>query len=137
LTPADAARLRAALLASASLIALAALAAPGAARAACVPSQQTINRPTAGPIVSNGGGITVAAAGSILGDPDGVDAVSCSISYLTNAGAIIGAGGGVGVLNDQTITALTNAGAGVITGAGSGGGGVQNLARSRRSPTPA
>jgi hypothetical protein len=111
LTPADAAR--AALLASASLIALAALTAPGAARAECVPSQQTINRPTAGPIVSNGGGITVAAAGSILGDPDGVDAISCSISHLTNAGAIIGAGatnaaaaGGIGVLNDQTITAL-------------------------------
>ena len=58
-----------------------------------------------------------------MGDPDGVDAISCSISHLTNAGAIIGGGrpnaaaaGGIGVLNDQTITALTNAGAGAITG---------------------
>src|SRR5947209_1813586 len=59
LTPAGAARSRAALLAGASLVVLAALGAPGAARAACVPSQQTINRPTAGPILSNGGGISV------------------------------------------------------------------------------
>jgi len=76
-TPAGAARSRAALLASASLIALAAFGTPGAARAACVPSQQTIIRPTAGPIVSNGGGITVATVGSISGGPDAVDAVSC------------------------------------------------------------
>ena len=62
LTPAGAARSRAALLAGASLVVLAALGAPGAARAACVASQQTINRPTAGPIVSNGGGITVTAS---------------------------------------------------------------------------
>ena len=133
LTPAVAARSRAALLAGASLVVIAAFGAPGAARAACVASQQTINRPTPGPIVSNGGGITIAAVGSISGGPDGVDAVSCSISHLTNAGAISGGAagpgvaGGVGVSNSQTITALTNAGAGAIIG-GVGGTGATGAA---------
>ena len=55
--------LRAALLAGASAFALAALGASGVARAACVPSLQIIARPISGPVVSNGGAITVTGSG--------------------------------------------------------------------------
>jgi hypothetical protein len=59
---------RAALLAGASLVALT----PGAAQAACIPSPQIIATPTSGPILSNGGAITVTGSGSIAGHPDGI-----------------------------------------------------------------
>ena len=114
---------RAALLAGASLIALAALGAPDVARA-CVPSLQTISMPTAGPVLSNSGAITVTSSGTINGGPDGVDAPTCSISTLMNNGAIGGAAGGPsaaggrGVFSGQPIMTLTNGG--MITG-GAGG----------------
>src|SRR5580704_362825 len=76
---------RAALLAGASAFALAALGASGVARAACDPSPQTIAKPTSGPVVSNGGAITVTGSGSISGGPssDAVDALTCAITKLT------------------------------------------------------
>ena len=111
---------RAALLAGASLIALAALGAPEAARA-CSGLDQTISTSVNGPILSTNGAITVTGSGIISGsegtNPDGVDAFSCSISVLTNSGAINGGFGvfnssrhGVGVANSNTITTLTNHG---------------------------
>ena len=76
---------RAALLAGASVFGLAALGAAGVARAACVPSPQIIATPLR-PILSNGGAITITGSGSITGDPggDGVDALTCPITTLTN-----------------------------------------------------
>src|ERR1700722_4387073 len=99
---------RAALLAGASLIALAALVAPDVARA-CIPSLQTISTPTLGPVLSNSGAIAVTSSGSIAGGPNGVDASNCNISTLMNNGAIGGhvggasAAGGKGVSSSQTI----------------------------------
>ena len=90
---------RAALLAGASAFALAALGASGVARAACVPSPQIIATPTSGPIFSNGGAITVTGSGSITGGPggDGVDALTCPITTLTNQpGGTISGGNGAG-----------------------------------------
>ena len=113
--------LRATLLAGASLIALAALGAPEAARA-CSGLDQTISTSVNGPILSTNGAITVTGSGVISGSgfttPDGVDAFSCSISVLTNSGTISGGGfgvfnssrHGVGVANSNTITTLTNHG---------------------------
>ena len=127
LTLASAGRSRHALLASASIIALAAIGLPGAARAACAPALQTISGPVAGPVVSNGGAITVTGTGAISGGPDGVDALTCNITTLTNqSGGTIGGGaggvsasGGVGVLNSQTIATLANSG--TISGRAGGG----------------
>jgi len=138
-------RSRAGLLPGALLIALAALGAPGAARAACTGSTQTISEPVTGPIISNGGAITVTTNGSIAGNPDGVEATACAITTLSiqspgsieagpgAAGASTGGAGGVGVLNENTITTLSNAwiinggngGNGGATG-GAGGAGVSN-----------
>ena len=90
---------RAALLAGASVFALAALGASGVARAACDPSPQIIATPTSGPIFSNGGAITVTGSGSITGGPggDGVDALTCAITTLTNQlGGTISGGAGFG-----------------------------------------
>ena len=129
---------RAALLAGASLVALAALGASGVAQAACVPSRQTISGPIAGPVMSNGGAITVTGRGKIAGGPDGIDAVKCAITKLAikAGGTILGrkgasgtTQGGAGVSNAATITTLTNAGAigGGAGGSGSSGGvGVAN-----------
>src|SRR6516165_5689581 len=83
-TPASAGRSRPALLASASLIALAALSAPGVARAACDPSPEIISGPFAGPVVSNVGAITVTGSGKIACGPDGVDTLACAITTLAN-----------------------------------------------------
>src|SRR5271165_3414728 len=106
---------RAALLASASLIVLAVLGLPGAARAACNGTNTTISTTVSGPISSTGGSIKVLKSGTINGGPTGVSASSCSISTLTNNGSILGgvgsATGGVGVSNGQTITTLANSGA--------------------------
>src|SRR5271170_5397806 len=79
LKQANVGRSRPALLASASLIVLAALGSPGAARAACVPSPHIISGAVAGPVVSNGGAITITGSGSISGAParDGIDAFKC------------------------------------------------------------
>jgi hypothetical protein len=134
---------RAALLAGASAFALVALGAP--ARAACVPSPQIINVPASGPIFSNGGAITVTGSGSIEGDPDGVDAVTCPISTLTNqsggtinggagaGGFLAGGAGGVGVSNARTIETMTNGGAisggrggSAFSRGGVGGAGLSN-----------
>ena len=138
LTVANVGRSRPALLASASLVVLAAVGLPGAARAACVPSLQTISGPVTGPVVSNGGAITVTGSGNISGGPDGVDALKCNITTLTNqsGGTISGATaapggvGGAGVLNAGTITTLTNSG--TISG-GNGGGGGPPAARAARA----
>ena len=110
--------------AGALLIAFATVAAPDVARATCVPSTQTISTPVSGPVLSNGGAITVTSTGSIAGKPDGVDAVTCPISTLTDGGAISGGtGGGAGVSNGQTITSLLNPGS-ITGGARNGGGGA-------------
>ena len=69
LTSASVGRSRTALLASASAFALAALGASGLAAAACVPSPQIIATPISGPIFSNGGAITVTAAGGLPAVP--------------------------------------------------------------------
>ena len=92
LTPAGVGRSRAALLAGASLVALAALAAPDRALAACSGKNQTISSPsTPGPIFGTGGNITVDFAGSVAGGPTGVYAKNCGIGTLTNRGGIGGA----------------------------------------------
>src|SRR5271166_6202497 len=71
---------RAALLAGASLVALAALAAPDRALAACSGKNQTISSPSfPGPIFGKGGNITVDAVASIAGGPTGVYARNCGI----------------------------------------------------------
>ena len=78
-------------------------------------NRQIISGPVAGAIKSNGGAITVTSTGVISGGPDGVDAVTQSITKLTNRGAINGAAGaasasgGLGVSNFQTITTLPTA----------------------------
>ena len=87
-TQASVGRLRPALLASASLVALAALGLPSAAAAACVPSPQTISGPVAGPVVSNGGAIKVTGGGGIARGEEGVFAENCSITTLSNMGSI-------------------------------------------------
>jgi hypothetical protein len=103
---------RGALLAGALLIAVAVVG-TGVARAACVPSTQTIStQGVSGPILGNGGAITVTSAGSIAGNPDGVDSASCSITTLTDSGAINGGRnmGGAGVSSSKTIVTVTNNG---------------------------
>jgi hypothetical protein len=126
LTPPNVGLSRPALLASASLIALAALGLPGAARADCNDHNQTISTTASGPISSTGGAITIKSSGTINGGPTGVSASSCSISTLANKGSIFGGAGGasqpggVGVSNSQTIATLTNSGK--ISG-GTGGSG--------------
>jgi hypothetical protein len=123
---------RSALLTGASTIAFAALGCPGA-KAACVPSLQTIsilNYP--GPIISNGGDITVNSGASVVGGPTGVYASSCGIGALSNSGEISGLSpaaaptvGGIGLLVNlgQTIGSLTNLYDARIQG-GSGGRGT-------------
>ncbi len=103
---------RAALLAGASAFALAALGASGVARAGCVPSLQTISGPITGPVVSNGGAITVTGSGEISGYA-GVDADACAITKLTikPGGTVLGSElTGSGVSNANTIATLTNKG---------------------------
>src|SRR5271165_928760 len=81
-------RARVTLLAGASLVVLAALGAPGPVRAACTGADQIFSVPTLGPVSSTGGAITVSSSGSIQGGPTGVDASTCSVTQLTNSGAI-------------------------------------------------
>src|SRR5271166_3699635 len=69
---------------------LLATASPSAAQAQFGGMNQIISGPVAGPILSDGGAITVTKTGSIAGGPDGVDAVTQSIAKLTNNGAING-----------------------------------------------
>src|SRR5271166_4302517 len=89
LTPASVGRSRAALLAGASLVALAALTAPDRAFAACSGKNRTISSSsTPGPIFGKGGNITVDAGASIAGGPTGVYAKNCGIGALSNSGAI-------------------------------------------------
>jgi hypothetical protein len=125
--------LRTALLAGASLIALAALGAPEAS-GACSGATQAISAPTTGPINSNGGPITVGAAGTVY---YGVSALSCSITALTNSGTITGAPGYYGPLaagvisaTGVTIGTITNNEGGTISGRNesgyTGGFGVSN-----------
>jgi hypothetical protein len=86
---------RAALLASASLIALAAFGAPGAAFA-CSGVGQMISTAVNTTVNSNGGAISVLAGGQILGTPDAVDAFFCALPTLDNSGKIIGAANSFG-----------------------------------------
>src|SRR5271166_5056528 len=136
---------RAALLAGASAFALAGLGASGVARATCLRSPQIISTPISGPIFSNGGAITITGSGDISGDPDGVDALTCPITTLTNqsggkisggngAAGLSGGTGGAGVSNASKIATLTNSGtihggnggSGTSRG-GAGGAGVSNI----------
>ncbi len=103
---------------------------------------QTISTTVSGPIFSNGGAITVTNSGKIIGKTNGgdaVEAVSASITTLSNSGAIDGGfggpriAGGVGVLTakGESIGTLFNAaGATIIGGNGGtsarGGAGVAN-----------
>ena len=128
-------RSRAALLASASLIVIGAFGVTDAARAACSGAVQTISAPTPSPIDSNGGSITVDAAGTIF---FGVSASSCSITTLTNNGTINGGPGsfgpgasGVFSAAGVTIGTINNNKSGTISGRtvteiGRGGSGVSN-----------
>jgi hypothetical protein len=139
-TPANVGLSRAALLASASLIVLAALGAPDRALAACSGHNRTISSPsTPGPIFGQGGNITVDAGASIAGGPTGVYAKNCGIGALTNSGAIGGATGatggpgGIGVrtASGQAVNLLSNATGATISGgnggpSGTGGEGVSN-----------
>ena len=84
---------RSALLAGASLAALAALAEPGASWAACAPSTQTISTGVTGPVLANGGSILATGPGSIAGGAEGVFAENCSITTLSNQGSIGAASG--------------------------------------------
>ena len=123
---------RAALLASASLVALVM---PGAAWAACTPSTRTISTGVTGPVLSNGGSILVTGGGSIAGGAEGVFAENCSITTLSNKGAIgaasgaPGGAGGIGVLTNsgRTINLLSNANGATISGGKEGGGSASGL----------
>jgi hypothetical protein len=141
---------RAALLAGASLIALGAIAAPRPAQAACSGTSQTISTSVSGPVFTNSGSVSVVSGGTITG-AQGVVAIACSastveislngainytnvgivnentITTLSNSGKILstfaGATGAYGVFNTGTIGTLTNSG--TIDGAnGTGGGAV-------------
>src|SRR5579862_9700983 len=103
---------------------------------------QTISTTVPGPIFSNGAAITVTSTGAIDGGPTGVAAVSFSITKLSNSGSILGGfgvhttgPGGDAVLNNKTITTLSNIGtiaggpadfAGSTLPGGTGGVGVAN-----------
>jgi hypothetical protein len=124
LTAACACSPRAALLASASLVALSAFGAPGAALA-CSGIDQTFSTSVNATVNSNGGAISVLAGGQILGAPDGVDAFSCPLPTLGNSGRIIGAnntlgqmfaGAGVNIAEGVAVGMLTNATTGKIFG---------------------
>jgi hypothetical protein len=137
---------RAALLAGASLVALAAFAAPDRALAACSGLSQTFSTPTTGPVFSDGGAIAVSGTGSVTGASganglDGVEATTCRLTTLTNSGAIAGgagiggnASGGAGLSNSNKIGTLANGGAisggggdATYIGVGVGGVGLSNL----------
>ena len=81
-------RSRAALLAGASLIALAALGPSGAAQAACTRPEQAITGSISGPVFSNGGAITISGTGEVIGGAEGVYAQNCGITTLSNSGLI-------------------------------------------------
>jgi hypothetical protein len=129
LKPARADRSRTALLAGASLIALAAFAAPVAAYA-CSGADQTITNLVHGTVESTGGSIKVTAGGAIFGNNNGVFAVSCSVTTLGNEGLIAGAaetssipaGSGVLVNSGVTIALINNGAFGTIEG----GTGIQS-----------
>ena len=70
---------------------LLASASPSAPQAQLSAVNQIISTAVTGPIRSDGGAITVTSTGSIAGGPDGVDALTYSITTLTNSGAINGA----------------------------------------------
>ena len=134
------------LLAGASLVALGALAAPDRTHAACSGPNQTISTQTTGPILGNGGVITVTATGNVtrsggVTGSDGVDVTGCPARTLANSGTITGgagsarkgeAAGGAGVSNSGTIGSLNNSGtisgggAGSVSGNATGGAGVSN-----------
>ena len=84
-------RLTALLVLTAIVGVLAALGIPGGARAACVPSLQTIATTVTSPVRSNGGAIAVTSSGKIAGKPRGVDARACSISIRLLAMSILSA----------------------------------------------
>jgi hypothetical protein len=112
---------KAALLAGASLIVIAA---PDRASACSGLNVPPVNTPVPGPILGTGGSITVLIHGVVNGGPTGVNASDCSISTLTNSGSIGGGTNGAGVANNQTIGTLTNHGK--IVGGSGGGAGVLN-----------
>ena len=155
-------RVRLTLCAGASAVALMVVGAPGVAEASCTGAGQSIGGAVAGPILGTNGAIDVLSGGSIAGAPTGVLASSCSISTLTNSGAVggaagvagaVGGAGGVGVLIDagQMVGAIINntgeptstggitGGAGAVStsvGLGVGGGGRVELRLARRSDEP-
>ena len=97
-------------------------------------SNQTISTTVTGPIFGNGGAIAVTNTGKIFGKDftSGVEALSASITTLSNSGAINGGfdgGAGVFIAAGELIGTLSNAiGANVIGGGGTntGGAGVSN-----------
>jgi hypothetical protein len=89
---------------------------------------QTISTTVSGPILSSGGSITVTSTGTINGGPTGVEALSFSITTLSNSGSILAGHGGNGVLNvlGVTIGSLINGLGAAISGGVGGKGGVDN-----------
>ena len=102
--------LRPALLIGGVLLALALIGMPDKALA-CAPLDQTITTAVTGPVISNGGGITVDSTASITAGAQGVYAQNCLITVLGNSGLIAGGAGGTGVSNAETIMTLYNTGA--------------------------
>jgi hypothetical protein len=92
------------------LLALALIGMPDRALA-CAPLDQTITTAVTGPVISNGGGITVDSTASITAGAQGVYAQNCSITVLGNSGLIAGGADGTGVSNAETIMTLYNTGA--------------------------
>lgn len=147
LTVACAGGTRAALLAGASIIALATFGAPSTA-SACSWLDQTISTSATGPILATNGSITVDGGVTVTGHPTGVSAASCGISTLTANGLIVGglgavsAAGGLAISNGKTIGTLTNGGtinggaggASIMFGGNGGAGGtaIFNTTPSRR-----
>lgn len=89
-------------------------------------ANQEISNTQPGPIVGNGGNITVTPTGKINGNPLAVDAGSAGIAALVNRGEILGgdggAVGGAGVSNVSggSLQALTNTVGATISGGGGG-----------------
>ena len=113
-----------ALLAGVSLAAMASFGAPGA-NAACTGKNQVFSGPAVGPVLSTGGAISVLGSGSIQGAPTGVSAVTCSITTLTNSGAVNGG---------DAPTGVPTAGAGGVAVQTSAGVHVGRLSPAERSP---
>lgn len=92
--------------------------APSFAQAACLPSNQSIGTSLIGPLLGDGGNISILPGGSVTGGANGVDLIACGASRLDNAGSLSGTQGIV----------LGTASAGTITNSGSISAGSAGIA---------